>query len=103
MADTIDTTNPDDAELPDEYIQYRCGIVEDVTIQTCGITRSHFRSVVARNIEHLPGRTGLPERQTIEAALTLLATALKFKMLNEDTITRDPIGWAGCKWVSLTA
>lgn len=103
MSGIFSSTNDDGEPLTDEYVQSCCDLVENVTIETCGITRDYFRAIVARNIPRLPGRTGLPERRTIEAALTLMACALKIKMINEDSIARDPLGWVACRWVSLIA
>ena len=103
MTGLFSSTNDDGEPLSDDYVQSCCDLVENLTIQTFGITREYFRAIVARNIEHLPNRTGRPERQTIEAALALMACALKIKMLNENTITFDPIGWVACRWVSLIA
>jgi hypothetical protein len=87
--------------VSDEYISDRCDLVERVTLQTTGISREQFHRMVAANMVNLPGRRGQPERQTIQAATTLMACALKLKMLHEGTVSSDPIGWAMCCWVSL--
>jgi hypothetical protein len=102
MNGIFDSTNSAHAEvIDDDYVIDRCNLVEAATVEAYGLSRDHFRSICIRNISRLPGRTGAPEKQVVEAGLTLMATALRLKMVHENTIAKDPAGWRSCEWVVL--
>jgi len=85
----------------DDYIVDRCAYLEMVTCELYGLSTTDFRRLVTKNLQRMPGRSGLAELQIVEHGLVVVAVALKIRLLLDDMAAEHPDLWARCKWVSL--